>query len=365
MRARVGVIGGGTWGRHHLAAARDLHRDGVIELCAVAARTHTTADAQSKIFGIVGYTDFRRMIEEEELDAVTIATPDHLHREVTLDALQRKCHVLVEKPMDTTIEGCTEMLAAAEEADRLLQVDFHKRYDLPNIDARRRIQSDELGQPLYGYAYMEDKIIIPAEQLAGWAAETSPFWFIGVHQFDLLRWITGREANSVLAHGQREKLPSLGIDTWDAVTAHIQMDGGFTATVQASWVLPRGFDSLVNQGVRVVCTEGLVEIDAQDRGLRYCTSEGGLTTANVYSAFDEERGAGRSVARGYFLDAVKDFYRNVAHLHAGGSRADLVGSYPDAFDGLRATELCQAVHASIAAGKPVAVERTNVTKDAL
>ena len=225
---RVGVIGGGIWGTYHLLAAKDMELAGRTKLVAVAARTEKTAQKQGKAFGINAYSDYRKTIEQEQLDAVTIATPDHLHREMVLYALDRGMHVLVEKPMDLSSGGCREMVDSAGSKALLLQVDFHKRYDQNNIDARTRTLGGRIGTPLYAYAYMEDKIIVPSEWLSSWAAHSSPFWFIGVHKYDLLRWITGQEAVSVSAHGGKGKLSGMGIDTYDWISASIQMDGGLS-----------------------------------------------------------------------------------------------------------------------------------------
>lgn len=277
---RVGVIGGGIWGAHHLRAAQQLERAGVVHLVAVATRTQQSADRLAGEFGIPGYVDYRRLLDHEDLDAVTVATPDHLHRDMTLEALEHDLHVLVEKPMDVTVAGCLEIVERARLRNRLVQVDFHKRYDPYVIDVRDRVASGAVGTPQYAYAYMEDQVVVPAEWLRTWAAKSSPFWFLGVHKYDLLRFLTNQDAVSVEAHGATGALVGLGIDTYDAVSAHIRFDQGMSAAIHASWTLPRKFDAVVNQGVRLVGTGGLVELDTKNRGLRYSLSEQGIVTAN-------------------------------------------------------------------------------------
>lgn len=355
MEVRIGVIGGGIWGNYHLSAIKDLESLGRARLVAIATRTEQSAAKHSQAYGIKGYTDYREMIEREDLDAVTVATPDHLHREMALYALERGKHVLVEKPMDLTTAGCRAMVDLAEKRGLLLQVDFHKRYDPYNLDARRSVQAGKIGEPYYAYAYMEDKIVVPTQWLAGWAAESSPFWFIGVHKYDLVRWVTGREAISVLAHGSKGKLLSLGIDSYDAVSASIQMEGGLTCTVDVNWVLPAGFEAVVNQGLRLVGSEGFLELDSQDRGMRYCSSSAGMATPNFGALFHEETVFGQKRVSGYFVDAIKDFLINVLFLKTGGSLEQLEGRYPSGWDGLRVTQVAEAVHRSIAEGRQVKI----------
>lgn len=357
MKARVGIIGGGIWGKYHLQAAKQLEAEGLVHLAAIAARTQKTADERAAEFGIRPYTDYRQMIEQEDLQAVCVVTPDHLHREMSLYAIERGLHVMVEKPMDMTTAGCLDMVRAAEAAGVLLQVDFHKRYDPYNIDMMRQVQSGKIGEPYYAYAYMEDKLIVPSEWLAGWAASSSPFWFIGVHKYDLVRWITGREAVQVFAHGYKGKLQDMGIDTYDAVSASILMQDGMTCTIHANWIVPNGFEAFVNQGLRLIGREGLVEIDSQDRGLRFASTSNGMATPNLGAIFAEDSVFGWRAVKGYFVDAIKDFLLNVVFLGSGGKLEQLAGRYPSGWDGLRVTQVAEAVDTSMATGGPVEVEQ--------
>lgn len=354
----VAVIGGGMWGTYHLLASREMEALGAARLKAVTCRTDRTARKHSEAFGIPGYTDLRVMLEKEELDAVTIATPDHLHRDIALQALEWVKHVLVEKPMDLTVSGCREMVRQAAGHRLLLQVDFHKRYDFNNIDARNRVRGGKLGELLYAYAYMEDKIIVPLEWLSDWASHSSPFWFIGVHKYDLLRWVTGRDAVEVRAYGKKGKLAGLGVDTLDSVSAHILMEGGLSCTVDVNWILPREFEAVVNQGFRLVGSRGIIEIDAQDRGYRTCLEGEGNATPNFNAAFTEESPLGYKAVKGYFLEPIKDFILNVCHLKNGGSLESLEGRYPSGTDGLKVTQVACAVDRSIQEERAVSIAET-------
>lgn len=273
-----------------------------------------------------------------------------------MEALERGLHVLVEKPMDVASAGCVEMAESARQKNLLLQVDFHKRYDPYLIDARARIAEGGIGVAQYAYAHMEDQIVVPAEWLKDWAASSSPFWFLGTHMYDVLRWLTGREAVSVLAHGAKGNLTDLGIDTYDSVNAQIQFEHGFSATIHVSWALPRSLDALVNQGLRMVGTGGIVELDLKNRGLRYCLAERGMTTPNP-NALQTRDGPRGARVEGYFMDGITDFFENVRFIQEGGSLGALSGHYPGAVDGLRATELAEAVAASVTSGEAVRVER--------
>ena len=239
------------------------------------------------------------------------------------------------------------MVELAKERDLLLQVDMHKRYDPYNIDLMHKVREGQIGRTYYAYAHMEDKIIVPSEWLAGWAASSSPFWFIGVHKYDFVRWITGKEAIAVLAQGKKGKLLSMGIDTFDAVSVHIVMEGDMSCHIDVNWILPKQFEAVVNQGLRIVGSEGFVELDSQDRGLRYCFADGGVITPNYGALFSDQSVFGWETVGGYFVDAIEDFYKNVSYLKSGGSILEIEGKYPSGYDGLKITQVAEAVHLSI------------------
>jgi predicted dehydrogenase len=354
MSVRIGVIGGGKFGALHLRTFRQMGWDGEVELAAVCRVNESALAAQAAEFGIKGYTDYRRMLDDQKLDAVTIVTPDHLHREMALEAIARGLNVLVEKPLDTTSAGCREIVEAADAAGVLLQVDFHKRYDPEHRAVERAIRQGRMGSVLYGYAWMEDRIEVPVDWFPHWAAASSPAWFLGVHFYDLVRWMIKSDPVEVYAVGRKEKLAKeLGIDAYDSVSAHVTFENGAQFAFQTSWILPRGFEAVVNQGVRLIGTEGIWEVDSQSRGSQSCLNDAGMQTWNSNANREYEDAEGRIRLGGYVIESIEDFARNVARLKSGTSLTDVAGHYPSGRDGLQATRIAEAVHRSIGTGEIV------------
>jgi predicted dehydrogenase len=353
VAARIGVIGAGTFGVNHLRAFRQLGYTGQAELVALAEVNADTLDKRLEEFPIKGYTDYRQMLEREQLDAVAIVTPDHLHREIAVHCARAGKHILVEKPLDVTVAGCQEMIAAAGEAGVLLQVDFHKRYDPEHEQLQIAVSSGELGEILYGYAHMEDRIEVPVDWFPRWAGSSSPVWFLGVHFFDLVRWIMRCNAKRVYATGQRGHLRSLGVDTFDAVQAHVEFENGAGVCFETSWILPRGFEAVVNQGLRLVGTRGLWEIDTQNRGAQSCLVDSGMRTWNNSFLRERHDKRGRPLFKGYGAESIEDFALNVNFLLAGGSLAELRGQHATGEDGLEVTKIAVAAHRSIEEGRPI------------
>jgi predicted dehydrogenase len=362
MIARIAVIGAGTFGEMHLRAFTQMEREGRARLVGVADIDAELVATRRSQYGVATFLDYREMIEKTNPDGVAIATPDFLHREMAVYCLNAGKHVLVEKPLDVTVEGCLEMITAAEANGRLLQVDFHKRYDPYNRELRDMIARGVLGEIHYGYVHMEDRIEVPRDWFPEWAARSSPVWFLGVHMYDLIRWITGSDGKFVCATGIKRKLLSLGVNTYDSVQAKLLLSSGASFVVDTSWILPDGHEAVVNQGLRVVGSEGMMEIDTQDRGARGCLTEPtdgraqkgpGMQTLNVGFFKEGKDQKGRAQYSGYGIDSIQDFALNVNYLLEGGSLTDLEGTYASGHDGLEATKIAVAAHKSVAAGGAV------------
>ena len=346
---KIGVIGVGGWGQYHLLAIKQLERVGLCRLIAIAAQSEESVKKCMEKYRVQGYTDYKELFNRTDLDAITIATPDHLHREIVLAAIEAGLHVFVEKPLDLSVEGCEQIVKAAEKAGVMLHVDFHKRYDPYVIKLRELVTSGVLGEIEYAYAYMEDRIDIPKGMK--WAQFTDPYWFLGVHKVDALRWILGQEVKQVIAYGHKNKLRVLGVDTYDDMTIVLRFDKGTVATVHVSWVLPASFEGFVNQGFRFVGTEGIAEVDTQDRGFRVWDSQRAFTP-NLFALYSQMQG-GDEIIGGYYVQSIFDFVCNVYKVKQGTPISALKGKYPDGLDGLRATQIGLAVHESILSGRPI------------
>jgi len=353
---RLAVIGTGTFGINHLRAFAQLEEEGKAKLVAASDLNTERLEALAREFGFRPYEDYREMLEKEELDGVSIATPDFLHRQIAVDVLSSGRHVLVEKPLDVTLEGCQEILDEANKRGLLLQVDFHKRYDPYHQELHRLVGEGKLGEPLYGYAHMEDRIEVPRDWFPSWAPKSSPVWFLGIHFYDLVRWVLRSNGKVAFAKGQKKKLISLGIDTYDSVQAQVEFRNGCVVSFDTSWILPDDFEAIVNQGIRLVGTEGMIEVDTQDRGARSCfSSDGGMRTYNLGFLQEKADPWGKSIYTGYGIESIQDFARNVSYIKQGISLKSLKGRYPDGEDGLEATKIAYAVEESLRRGEPVEI----------
>jgi predicted dehydrogenase len=154
----------------------------------------------------------------------------------------------------------------------------------------------------------------------------------------------------------------LGIDTYDSIQAKVVFENGASFSIDSSWILPDAFEAIVNQGIRVVGTEGIMEVDTQDRGARCCARDltrpqrgksASMQTLNL-GFFTESRDKHvRPLYGGYGIASIQDFAENVTHLLNGGTLVDLEGTYPSGRDGLEVTKIATAVHRSVETGGAV------------
>ncbi|WP_422479187.1 Gfo/Idh/MocA family protein [Pleomorphochaeta sp. DL1XJH-081] len=353
MKIRVGVVGAGIYGSVLINAYYGAHRRGDIEFVAVA---DISSDALAKIdkkYGIKGYLDYKEMYEKEHLDAVAIVTPDFLHEACVIDAANSGIHILVQKPLSTDIGAAERMIKAAKDNDVMLYVDFHKRFDPGHMHLRKAVKDKKLGEIEYGYVCMEDKILVPTEWFKSWAHNSSPVWFLGVHFFDLIYWILEEKPVRVYATGHKKKLASLGIDSYDSIQAKFEFPSGATVSIDSSWIIPNSFSSVVNQQIRLVGTDGMQEVDSQDRGVvAVFGSDDYSHVINPYGQLQVDDIDAGSVPTGYTIESMLYFLRLVNKMKRDNlTPITLQADYPTGDQALVSTIMCSKVHESVEKGK--------------
>ena len=121
---RIGLIGYGAWGAHH---ARVIAAHPRVTFAAIAARTEaTTAKARAEHPSCRVCTDYRELLAQD-LDAVVVVLPSHLHHEVGRAVLSSNRHLLLEKPMTLSVPHCDDLIALAQAKNRVLALGHEMR----------------------------------------------------------------------------------------------------------------------------------------------------------------------------------------------------------------------------------------------
>ena len=207
-----GVIGtgivGGAWHAHvyhHLPQA---------ELVAVCDLNESRAREIADRYGVPHvYTDYNKLLARPDIAAVSIATPDFAHREIAVAAAKAGKHILVEKPIATTVEDAEAILRAVDEAGVKLMVDFHNRVNPAFVTTRQAVLNGDLGELKYIYARLSNTTFVPTQMLP-WASRSSALWFLASHTLDMSCWLLGDKPTRVYAVSRSgHAAGDLGIDT--------------------------------------------------------------------------------------------------------------------------------------------------------
>jgi predicted dehydrogenase len=169
--------------------------------------------------------------------------------------------------------------------------------------------------------------------------------------YDLARWIVGSNGSWVCATGVKKKLAGMGLDTYDSLQAKVVFESGASFTIDTAWILPNVHEAVVNQSIRVVGSEGFLEVDSQDRGARGCYGRPATMRTPNLGFFQETAGSmGRPNYRGYGIESIQDFAANVGCLLDGAQLEEVSRACPTGRDGLEATRIAVAVHESARSG---------------
>jgi predicted dehydrogenase len=310
---KIGIVGAGIWGRNH-ALALSSHPPG--ELTIICDTDGTRAQQLAAKHGCAWTTSLDELAESD-VQVVTIATPDHLHAAPTLRMLAAGKHVLVEKPLATTVADARKMVEAAEAAGVKFMVDFHARWHPLFMGAKQYVESGEVGDPVMVYARLSDTIHVPTKMLP-WAGRSGPEWFLFPHVMDAVRWILDSEPVEVFARGHRGVLEKCGLDCWDAIQALFAFENGAICTFETTWVLPNSYTNVVDNRLSLVGSRGGLELKNEPNLWAF--------TDRFHTPFSSESVTRYGKAWGFQYESIRYFVDCVAGdvVPEAGGRVGLV-----------------------------------------
>lgn len=200
-KVRIGMVGYKFMGKAHSLAYRnlpfffDLDAEPVMQ--AIAGRDEAGVKAAAEKLGWASYeTDWRRLLERDDIDAIDIGTPNHMHAEMAIAAAQAGKHIICEKPLSMNVKEANQMLEAVRQAGVVHMVGHIYRFAPAIKYAKKLIQSGELGQIYHVRAvYLQDWIMDPEFPLV-WRlrkdqAGSGTHGDIASHIIDLARFLVG------------------------------------------------------------------------------------------------------------------------------------------------------------------------------
>lgn len=251
---RVGMIGYAFMGQAHSAAWRDVNPVYAdlpvsVELTALCGRSTEMVTAAARQYGWSrAETDWRAVVEAEDIDIVDISTPGDTHAEIAIAALRAGKHVLCEKPMANTVEEAERMAAVAAESPGLVAMVGFTYRRVPAVTfLRHLVQSGRFGTLRHVRAvYLQDWL---ADAEASWTwrldkdkAGSGALGDIGAHIVDMAAYVTGQHITRLVADTETfvTERPLADDDGTGEVTVDdtasflARLDGGAVATFEAS-----------------------------------------------------------------------------------------------------------------------------------
>lgn len=266
-----GLIGAGVFGERH---AQAYSRHPAVDLVAVCDLNGARAEEIATKYGAhSSTTNFKELLANPEIKAVSVATPDHLHRDVAVACAEAGKHILVEKPLATTVADAMAITQAARDHNVTLMVDFHNRVNPAMVAARDAISNGEIGTPSYCYARLSNTTMVATEMLR-WASQSSAIWFLASHMVDIVRWMLDDEVERVYAVSRAGVLHNLGVQTADFHVATVEFKRGTVAVFEHAWILPRSHATVKDLKLEILGSTGAINIDgSHNRTVEIYTGE--------------------------------------------------------------------------------------------
>jgi predicted dehydrogenase len=237
----VGLIGTGFMGKCHALAWNavasvfdDVPRP---RLAVVAETTQDLAQRRARELGFArGTADWRALVADEAVDVVSIATPNHLHAEMAIAALEAGKHVWCEKPMATTLADAERMAAAARRSDGIAALGYNYIQN-PAVGLMRRIiDAGEIGPVNHVRIEMDEDFMADPEAPFSWKSDAASGYGalddFGVHPLSLIRVLFG-EVRRVCGHMAKPHADRptrdgsrRAVETYDVAMALIELENG-------------------------------------------------------------------------------------------------------------------------------------------
>ncbi len=326
---KYGVIGLGWFGEKHCEALSALPN---IELHSLCTRTESRLDEVAARFGVENtFADYREMLADPELDAVSITTMWDQHLEPALAALAAGKHVFLEKPMASTLADCDAIVEAAHEARGHFMVGHICRFNPRYAAAKQAIEEGRIGRIIS----MSARRNLPAWVGASVLGKIGPIIGDGVHDTDLMFWFSNSRAVSAYAQTVQVRdhaNPDLGQVIY-------RLESGASCMLESVWCLPDNTPFQIDERLEVVGTEGSVSIHDTHPNLMIVDKEGTRCPDTTY--WPDIHGTLRGALReelSYFADCI-----------ASGEEPDVIT--PE--ESREAVRACLAAEESARTGKVV------------
>jgi predicted dehydrogenase len=351
-KVRFGILGCGVIGPHHARAIAGLEE---AELVAVADVVPELADKLAGEYGCSSHYGLGEMLSGAELDAVCVCTPSGMHSGDAITALQAGKHVVIEKPVDVTLEAADRLLRVQRATGGKVAVVSQHRFDAATLAVHRAITTEQFGHLSAGSAEVRWWRSQSYYDSGGWRGT----WELdgggvlinqAIHSVDLLQWLMGRVVEvtaytGLLAHER--------IEVEDPAVAILKFDGGALGTIVATTAAYPGLTARIavhgDRGSAVIDDDELVYFHAAGVGQEAEAYGGGENQSEQYGGGSMGPGAGAdpgSLSMAH-RDQIADFVRAVKNDREPSINVE---------EGRKPLAIIAAIYESARTGGPIRIE---------
>ena len=331
MERKLGaaVIGLGMMGVPHARIWSELPET---ELRAVYDIDPERTRRVSEEYGLQPCTSLEAALNTPGVDLVSVCTADQAHVDACVQAARAGKHVLVEKPLATTVEDADTIIEACQSQGVKLMVGHVVRFDARYQVARQAIEAGEVGEIIQVYA-RRNNWLSSGERIG---PRTSVTFFLGCHDLDLMRWFCGSDVKRLYAESASKALAHLGVE--DSIFTVMKFANGAAGCLETCWALPNSQPSPIDARLEVVGTRGRVAVAVGGDEVEITGADGARRPDYTYGPLihDRQYGALRAELEHFARCIVTDEEPLITPA-----------------DARAAVELCVAIHRSLAAGQPV------------
>lgn len=235
---KAAVIGVGNMGRNHARVYREMEDRYDLRLVAISDCEASTAARVGRFMNVAHYEDWRRMLDAEDPDLVTLAVPTSLHYTFGMELIERGIHVLVEKPIAKTVEQAQQLVNYAQELGVILAVGHIERFNPAVHEMRTHLQEGMIGAIYKLYAQRLSPY--PARiQDAGVVID------LASHDIDLMRYLMNGDK---MCHIHGEIMSTINQDREDLFIGTARFESGALAVLDVNWVTPTKYRLLTITG---------------------------------------------------------------------------------------------------------------------
>lgn len=267
----IAIVGAGKAGTNLGLAMKTCAGAQVVR---VMSRTEASAGKLAEALGSRHFgTDFEEVLADTDVKAVVIATPDKFHCEQTVAAARAGKHILCEKPMCRSVQEAETMIRACQEANVTLMIGFTERFNQPVLEAKKRVDSGEIGEPVMILARRcHPRSLVRGR---GWLNDNETggvLNYAGTHNIDLIAWFM--DCRPVRVYAEMGQLVLKGQNFTDCAVMTFRFENDGVAVLYESFGYPDPYPHGVDRSLEILGTRGCLTIDLMCQPLTVHSDEG-------------------------------------------------------------------------------------------